>query len=357
MTAQHRILLLDDDPDCVEMYGEILASLPSKPEILTATSGARAIALLEAQPFTLLISDLNMPRMDGLQVLMLVRRKFPQLRTAVLTSVADEQFRARGYAMGIDLFLEKPSGSHEIRFMLDCIESLLGRDDIAGFRGVQNKSLVDIVQLECLSQSSSVLRITQGIAEGRIWIQKGEVIDAVANELSGENAFKKILSWKTGNFEILPDEPARTRSIFTSYQGLLLETAQALDESEGNTAGQTDGLSNAQIANASAEEIGHFHGVEFVMQVDVRAQRSQQSWGAENPDQIAEWTRSAVARFRAIGEVLNAGSFTRAEASGPLRHVSVVGRSDNSLCVGFNRSLSQDRVRETMKKIIAQWAS
>jgi DNA-binding NarL/FixJ family response regulator len=51
----------------------------------------------------LLISDLNMPKMDGLQVLMLVRRKFPQLRTAVLTSVADEQFRARGYAMGIDL--------------------------------------------------------------------------------------------------------------------------------------------------------------------------------------------------------------------------------------------------------------
>jgi hypothetical protein len=88
-----------------------------------------------------------------------------------------------------------------------------------------------------------------------------------------------------------------------------------------------------------------------------QSQRAPGSWGAENPDQIADWTKLAVERFRAIGDALNAGSFTRAEASGPLRHVSLVGRSDHSLCVGFNRSLSRDRVRETMKKIIAQWAS
>src|SRR5207249_10093721 len=211
MSARHKVLLLDDDQDLLELYREMLARLPSQREIHTATSGARAISLLESEPFSLLISDLNMPKMDGLQVLTIVRRKFPQLRTAVLTSVADEQFRARAYAMGIDLFLEKPNGTQEIRFMLDCVESLLGRDDIGGFRGVQNKSLVDIVQLECLSQSSSVLRITHGVAEGRIWLQQGEVIDAVANEMNGEGAFKKILSWRTGNFEILTEEPFRPR--------------------------------------------------------------------------------------------------------------------------------------------------
>ncbi len=357
MPAQHRILLLDDDPDCVEMYREILGSLPSKPDVFTVTSGARAIALLEAEPFTLLISDLNMPKMDGLQVLMIVRRKFPQLRTAVLTSVVDEQFRARAYAMGIDLFLEKPSGSHEIRFMLDCIESLLGRDDIRGFRGVQHKSLVDIVQLECLSQSSSILRITHGAAEGRIWIQQGEIIDAVANDLGGENAFKRILSWRTGNFEILPEEASRPRKIFTSYQGLLLETAQALDESEGIADTENGGPPGNEIPRSKMDGIGHFHGVEFVMQVDARAPQAPSSWGAENPEEISEWARMTVERLKDIGDALKAGNFTRAEASGPVRHLSLVGRSDQSLCVGFNRSLSQDRVRETMKKIIAQWAS
>src|SRR5437899_5927064 len=196
----------------------MLARLPSQPEIFTATSGARAIALLDSQPFSLLISDLNMPKMDGLQVLTIVRRKFPQLRTAVMTSVVDPQFRTRAYAMGIDLFLEKPNTSQEITFFLDCIESLLGRETDGGFRGVQSKSLVDIIQLECLSQSSSVLKITNGMAEGRIWIQNGEVTHAEAPGMTSEPAFQRILTWKTGSFENLPADLAQPRTIFTSYQ-------------------------------------------------------------------------------------------------------------------------------------------
>src|SRR5213593_4687850 len=216
MFTRHKILLLDDDHDLVELYREMLCRLPSQPEIFTATSGARAIALLDSQSFSLLISDLNMPKMDGLQVLTIVRRKFPQLRTAVMTSVVDAQFRTRAYAMGIDLFLEKPNTGREIRFFIDCIESLLDREpDRGGFRGVQSKSLVDIIQLECLSQSSSVLKITNGVVEGKIWIQNGEVIDSEAAGVTAEPAFQRILSWKTGSFEIFPADPLRARAIFT----------------------------------------------------------------------------------------------------------------------------------------------
>src|SRR5947199_3777479 len=246
MFTRHKILLLDDDHELVELYREMLCRLPSQPEIFTATSGARAIALLDSQPYSLLISDLNMPKMDGLQVLTIVRRKFPQLRTAVMTSVVDAQFRTRAYAMGIDLFLEKPNTSQEITFFLDCIESLLGRELDGGFRGVQSKSLVDIIQLECLSQSSSVLKVTNGPLSGKIWFNNGDVIDAETQDLKGEPAFRKILSWKTGNFEILPADQERNRTIFNSYQGLLLESAQALDEAKTRQQGvgstpETDG--------------------------------------------------------------------------------------------------------------------
>lgn len=354
-TAQHRILLLDDDPDLLDLYREILGSLPSRPEIHTATSGARAIALLEAEPFTLLLSDLNMPKMDGLQVLTIVRRKFPQLRTAVLTSVADEQFRARAYSMGIDLFLEKPNGSQEIRFMLDCVESLLGRDEVPGFRGIQNKSLVDIVQLECLSQSSSILRITNGPSEGRIWIQDGEVIDAAASDLTGEPAFKKILGWKTGNFETLPEEPGRERTIFISYQGLLLETAQSLDEAM--TEDDTTPARENDPEGTPLEKMRRFHGVEFLVEVDSDPRVTPSTWGTENPNELAQWTHQTAERFRALGETLQVGSFNRLDGVGSLRHTSVVAKPGKNLCVGLNRSLSQDRVRDTVKKIICQWVS
>src|SRR6476661_7004643 len=151
METRHKILLLDDDPELLEIYQEILEKLPSRPEIRTANSGARAIAMLEGESFAMLISDLKMPKMDGLQVLSIVRRKFPTLRTVVLTSAVDEQYRSRAYALGVDLFWRKPSTEQEITMFLECLESLLGRDLDSGFRGVQSKSLMDLIQLECIS--------------------------------------------------------------------------------------------------------------------------------------------------------------------------------------------------------------
>src|ERR1043166_10124072 len=136
MGAQHRVLLLDDDVDLLDRYRQLLAQLRSQPEIHTATTGPRAMAMHEAQPFRLLISDLKMPKMDGLQVLSIVRRKYPQLRTVVLTSVADEQFRSRVYALGVDLFWNKPGTDQEIKMFLECLESLLGRESAGGFGGI-----------------------------------------------------------------------------------------------------------------------------------------------------------------------------------------------------------------------------
>lgn len=357
MPTRHKLLLLDDDQDLVELYREFLGRLPSKPDIHTATSGARAIALLESEPFSLLISDLNMPKMDGLQVLTIVKRKFPQLRTAVMTSVVDEQFRARAYSMGVDLFLEKPNSTQEINFFLDCIESLLEREDAsAGFRGVQSKSLVDLIQLECLSQSSSTLKITHGQLEGRIYIVNGEIIDSCYLDLSGEKAFQKILSWRAGNFEILPPEPDRARTIFNSYQGLLLETTQALDEAAGAEGPGGTEISQAAAKNSALAELAAFSGVEFVLTLGSDREKFD-SWGLENSEKIADWVRVNTRNLRELGEMLNAGQLQRVEGSGSQRYIVTASSKDRELCVGFHRSMSQDIMRETMKKIVAKWVS
>src|SRR5437660_2112125 len=260
MAIRHKILLLDDDPELLDTFSMVLSRLPSEPEIHTANNGPRAMAMMEAEPYRLLICDLKMPKMDGLQVLSIVRRKHPEMRTVALTSLLDEQYRSRAYALGVDLFWHKPNTEQEIKMFLECLESLLGREEEAGFRGVQSKSLVDIIQLECISQSSAVLRITNGSWTGKIWIQDGELIDAEAGELTGEAAFQKILSWKMGSFETLPPEPSRARTILKSYNGLLLESAQALDEARGEAAAEGTAVPTSPLAHLSQVE-----GVEFVL--------------------------------------------------------------------------------------------
>lgn len=350
---RHRILLVDDDPDLLSHYREMLCALPSSPEVQTASSGARALAMLESEPFRLLICDLKMPRMDGLQVLSIVRRKHPQLRTVALTCVLDEQFRSRAYALGVDLFWHKPNTESEIRTFLECLESMLGREEESGFRGLQSKSLVDIIQLECISQSSSLLRITNGPLTARIWIQEGELIDAEAGDLKGEEALKKILSWRAGSFESLAAEPGRPRVILKSYNTLLLESAQALDEERN---GQADNHSVAAV-EAQLAKLSQIEGIEFVLALHPGPEGARAARGLENPEPVAAWTRDSLARFRQLGERLNAGAIEEVEAMGAQRNVALACQGDTELCVGWQLTIGKDAIQEKMKRVLALWVS
>jgi CheY-like chemotaxis protein len=360
-TNRPKILLLDDEQDLLDLYRQLLAQLSSQPEIITANSGARALALLENEPFTMLISDLRMPKMDGLQVLSIVRRKYPNLRIIVMTGITDEHFRSRAYAMGIDLFWQKPSTSQEIQLFLECIESLLEKEDQSGFRGVQSKSLVDLIQLECLSQSSSVLKITNGPLEGKIWILNGEIIDAATQEVSGEKAFHQILSWKTGNFEILPPEPTRTRTIHNSVHGLLLETVQSMDEAgAGETPGEDAArtVENIGIAqNSPLFPVASTKGVEFALMVSPDEANKIQSWRVENPEPVAKWSEKVTSGFVSLGELMKAGTLTQIEALGPQCHVALGHRDKTTLAVGLHRTLNKDQVFEITKTVLAKWES
>jgi CheY-like chemotaxis protein len=364
MLASPKILLLDDDQDFLDLYREMLSQhLPSMPEVKAANTGGRALAILESEPINLLIVDLNMPKMDGLQVITIVRRKYPQLRVVVLTAIRDEQFRTRAYGMGVDQYWIKPESDQEMGLFMESIDALISSEVHQGFRGVQSKSLVDIIQLECLSQSSCMLKITNGPSEGRIFIQNGEVIDAEAPSLNAEPAFQRILSWKTGTFESLPADPSRTRTIFTSYQGLLLNTAQALDEAtaaqeaEAAAPPPEDGSPAPAPAMPSVMmELSQMDGVEFVLAVGPK-KGPPNSWGLENPKPVADFAHDSIGNFRELGERLQFGELQQILGTGPQRKVAVTTCGESELCVGFPPTIAPEQIRDSLKTILSKWGS
>jgi CheY-like chemotaxis protein len=361
MPAQQKILLVDDEQDFLDLYQEMLSQhLSMLPDVRTAASGSRALSMLESDKYALLILDLQMPKMDGLQVLAIARRKYPELRVVVLTGVRDEQFRTRAYAMGVDQYWIKPESDQEMGLFMESIETLLTSEWQGGFRGVQSKSLVDIIQLECLSQASALLKISNGVVEGKIWIQNGEVIDAEAVGLTSEPAFQRILTWKTGSFEVLPPDAARPRKIFTSYQGLLLNTAQALDEAASQIVPQalSDDTASASSTSVLLAEISQLPGVEFVLAaVTHRKKVAQEFWGIENPKPVSEWMEQVFAQFGSLGEMLQIGEIQQVVGTGPQRKTALAKCGDTKLCVGFGASLPAEEVRDTMKTILNKWAS
>ena len=351
MDNRPKVLIVDDDRAIRETYPELLAKLPSRPEVRVAKSGSRALAMLADDDYRLLICDLGMPRMDGLQILTVVRQKYPQLRTVAITGLEDEQLRSRTYALGVDLFWQKPTGSEELQSFAVCLEALLGQENDSGFRGVQSKSLVDLLQMECMAQNSVVLRICNGPLTARIWILDGEIIDAEIEDLRGEPAFQKVLSWHAGSFETLPAEPSRPRTIFKSCSSLLLESASVLDEARSQK-------SDPEAAQSSPlSRVAGIDGLEFVIARPGGNRSCQTSRGAENADKIGDWAGNSIRAFKELGEQLRAGPLEQIDAKALQRQVTIATHGDAEFCIGWRRNLEADQVRESTKKVFALWES
>lgn len=348
--SRPKVLILDDDQDFLEVCRQMLAGLASEPDIHIADSGTQALALLESESFSLLLTDLRMPRMDGFQILALVRKRLPHQRIVVMSALGDDQSRSRAYEVGIDLFLEKPKSSIERQCFLECIESVLEREHRPGFRGmIEHKGLVDIIQLESLTQSSAVVKIASGRAIGYLWFRDGEIIDAATATKKAEEAFKEILSWKVGSFDLLPPDPTRTRTIQTSTQGLLLDTAQALDEARG----ESEHAPSAPPPRLAGVDRGR--DVEFLLHQEKG--RDAVHWACEDPQGVSTWAQRMIQEYAALGKALGVGAPEQIVGGGTQRHLAIAPREGETLVAGFVPATAVSTARSQFLRMKQQWAS
>lgn len=91
-------------------------------------------------------------------------------------------------------------------------------------------SLPDLVQLECLSGTTCVARITAGDELGYLYFRSGRIVHAVSASNIGEAAALEILSWDSGSFEMCNAGWPDSDSIHAPFQSLLMRAAQARDE-------------------------------------------------------------------------------------------------------------------------------
>lgn len=104
-----RILIADDEPGIREFLVDVLTG--DGHDVTAAADGAEASAQLDARRFELLITDLNMPRMDGLALLRKVRAEQPELEVIVLTAHGTVDTAVEAMKLGAFEYLQKPVGS------------------------------------------------------------------------------------------------------------------------------------------------------------------------------------------------------------------------------------------------------
>ena len=106
-----RVLVVDDEPKIVEVVGDYLRSAGFS--VTYAADGERAVALARARPPDLVVLDLGLPGLDGLDVARDLRRASP-VPIIMLTARGAETDRVLGLELGADDYLVKPFSPREL---------------------------------------------------------------------------------------------------------------------------------------------------------------------------------------------------------------------------------------------------
>jgi DNA-binding NtrC family response regulator len=111
-----RVLLVDDEPDFMETLGKRLSL--RKLEVQGVGSGAQALDALKEYTPDVVVLDVKMPGMDGIQVLREIKKKLPMVEVILLTGHADLEASITGMSLGAFDYMLKPVALDELVYKI-----------------------------------------------------------------------------------------------------------------------------------------------------------------------------------------------------------------------------------------------
>ena len=158
--ATQYCLIVDDEPRLRQVLVHLMRN--DGFTCLEAGNGEEALAHLEQHNVTLVMSDLRMPKMDGLELLRRVRGRWPDTAVVMITAVADVEVAVSCLAIGAMDYLTKPFHLEEVRARV--AQALEKRRLVVENRGYQD-SLEEKVAVQARRLEELFLASVQSLAE------------------------------------------------------------------------------------------------------------------------------------------------------------------------------------------------
>jgi CheY-like chemotaxis protein len=227
--STRRVILVDDEEALVWSLASRLARVRPTERFVTATNGEAALETLrDGEPPVLVIADIRMPGMSGIDLVLAARESHPQLPAILMTAfkTVDLARVSEGPFTG---FLEKPFAFEKL---LALVERAL-EPPRTGFSGaISVQTMPDIVQLYALSSATGMLTVKHGEELGELWFENGAVRHAQTPRHRGDEAFYEVMTWSGGEFWMRAGAQTNERSVVTSWQELLMESCRRIDEAK-----------------------------------------------------------------------------------------------------------------------------
>ena len=224
-----KILLINCDSPLRESLAEHLYADTASYRLMTADSGSHALEILTGEDIFLAIIGVFAGETFPQPYFKEIMAGYPHLETILITPPGDSEIRRAIPSQPNLQIIEAPCDATALGKRIND----LSEGHTQGFAGtLKNIQLDDLIQMCCLSTATITIRVSKGAQQGTIYIWDGEIAHAVCGQVTGEEAFYRILGWKSGGFETLDGGVSEVATIKKSYEFLLMEAARRADEAE-----------------------------------------------------------------------------------------------------------------------------
>ena len=223
-----RVLVVDDEDDLTWSISKHLSKDKNKYDLICVNSGKKALEVLSQLPVELVISDIRMPEISGMELLGKIKESYPSTKVIIMTAYGSSEVQEEANKRGCLKYIEKPFEINELRqLILSVIE------EKKGFQGtILDFQLHDLIQMNCLGRVTAVLHVTREKNKGEIYFFEGNIIHASCDSSEGKEALYEMLTWEGGDFSTERGKTPPKETIFEGWQSLLLEGMRRIDESK-----------------------------------------------------------------------------------------------------------------------------
>jgi len=217
-----RVLIVDDEEDILLGLSRYLKRHGY--EVVVETSPRRAIEILSTEPADILITDVKMDELSGLDLIEEAKKRNKDIKIIVMTARGSDELERLAVEKGASGYIEKP---FDIDYLLNVLKEL----EKGGFKGVVKElSITDMLNILNVEKANAVINISSTAGTGKIYMENGEIVHAQFGDLEGLDALKAIFSLEGGTFSVEKGAKAPKKTIDVPFNNLMLEIFAQIDE-------------------------------------------------------------------------------------------------------------------------------
>lgn len=217
------VLVADDDRSFLASLVDALADEPY--EVLTAGDGAEALRLLDTHNVDLLLTDVNMPRLDGIQLIHELVNRGRFVPCMVMTAFGTPDLEGRAAQLGGMEFVNKPVDLPDLKLRIR--RALSARRETSIVRGI---GLASFLQLLSAEQKTCTVMVKGDSGSGLLFLRDGVLLDATFGDKRGPEAAYEIISVEDAEIALRNGCRRKRRMIKEELNALLLEAFRRRDE-------------------------------------------------------------------------------------------------------------------------------